>query len=72
MMREPRRIKLDPETPLNKDVNRIPMPPVYKPEWDISRNNNDDVYSSVDLKNINKNLDTITNEDSDQDNPQSL
>ena len=63
-MREPTKIKLNPETPSNKDVERIPMPPVYKREWDISGQDNDDVYSPLDLKK--------DNEDNSQNNSESI
>ena len=63
-MKEPQRLKLDPSTPTQKDVNKIPMPPVYKPEWDISGRSNDDVYSPIDLDKTNKILDKTSDENS--------
>jgi hypothetical protein len=63
-MKEPQRIKLDPSTPTQKDVNKIPMPPVYKPEWDISGYSNDDVYSPIDLDKTNRILDKTSDENS--------
>lgn len=47
-MKEPKRIKLT-ETPSNKDVNKIPLLPLYKPEWDIGQDN-DDVYVPIEKK----------------------
>jgi hypothetical protein len=63
-MKEPQRLKLDPSTPTQKDVNKIPMPPIYKSEWDISGNSNDDVYSPIDLDKTNKILDKTSDENS--------
>ena len=52
-MKEPQKIKLT-ETPANKDVKKIPLPPLYKPEWDIGQDN-DDVYIPVNnLEHINE------------------
>ena len=67
-MKEPKRIRLDPETPVHKDVNKIPMPPIYKPEWDITGHSNDDVYTPIDLEKINETLDKISNEDNNENN----
>jgi hypothetical protein len=55
-MKEPKKFKLNPETPTHKDVNKTPLPPLYKPEWDISG-----------IENIN---DTYIPSDSNEDNPQ--
>jgi hypothetical protein len=54
-MKEPIKIRLNPETPTHKDVTKIPMPSVYKPEWDITGQTNDDVYVPLDLKKDNEN-----------------
>lgn len=59
-MKEPKRIPINPETPTHKDVKRIPMP--HKAEWDISGQDNDDIYTPLDLDKVNKLLDE-TNED---------
>lgn len=67
-MKEPQKIKLDPSTPIQKDVNKIPMPPIYKPEWDIAGHSNDDVYTPLDLEKINKTLDKISDEDNSENN----
>jgi hypothetical protein len=64
-MKEPKRIPLNPETPTHKDVKRIPMP--HKVEWDISGQDNDDVYTPLDLDKINKLLDE-TDEDNSKNN----
>ena len=60
-MKEPKRIPLDPETPTQKDVKKIPMP--HKSEWDITGQNNDDMYIDSDLDKNNKTLDKINRED---------
>ena len=53
-MKEPTKIKLT-ETPSTKEVKKIPLPPIYKPEWDIGQDN-DDIYIPVkDLEKINEN-----------------
>lgn len=59
-MKEPKRIKLT-ETPSHKDVNKIPLPPLYKPEWDIGQDN-DDVYVPIEKK----------DEDNSQNNSESI
>lgn len=51
-MKEPNKIPLNPETPKSKDVAKIPMPPIYKSQWDIMPDN-DSVYVKKDLENIN-------------------
>jgi hypothetical protein len=51
-MKEPEKIPLNPETPKSKDVNKIPMPPLYRRQWDIMPDN-DSVYVKKDLENIN-------------------
>ena len=62
-MKEPKRIKLT-ETPLTKDVKKIPLPPLYKPEWDIGQDN-DDIY--IPVKDLEK-----TNENNTENNPESI
>jgi hypothetical protein len=61
-MKEPKRIKLNPETPTPKEPIKRPLPPLIKSEWDISGQDNDDVYTPLDLDKVNKLLDE-TNED---------
>jgi hypothetical protein len=62
-MKEPQRIKLSPETPTPKEPQKYRLPPLDKPEWDISGQDNDDVYVQSDLNEINKKLDKINRED---------
>lgn len=66
---EPTRRRLNPETPPPKDVSRIRMPPIHKPEWDITPSD-DGLYGSKDLHldNINKLLDEISNENNSENN----
>lgn len=66
-MKEPVRIRLNPETPTHKDVNKIPMPSVYKPEWDITGQNNDDLYIPVNKNDIGQN-----NENNSENNSESI
>ena len=60
-MKEPKKIRLDPETPTNKDVNKIPMPPIDKPEWESYRVS-DDLFSSKDLEILKRRLEEMKNE----------
>lgn len=62
-MKEPQRIKLSPETPTPKEPRKYRLPPLDKSEWDISGQDNDDVYVQSDLDEINKKLDKINRED---------
>jgi hypothetical protein len=62
-MKEPQRIKLSPETPTPKEPHKYRLPPLNKPEWDISGQDNDDVYIKSDLDELNKKLDIINRED---------
>ena len=62
-MKEPKRIKLNPETPTPKEPIKRPLLPLTKPEWDISGQDNDDMYVKSDLEEINKTLDKINRED---------
>ena len=62
-MKEPLRIKLNPETPTPKEVTKHRLPPIHKEEWDISGQDNDDMYVKSDLDEINKTLDKINRED---------
>ena len=62
-MKEPKRIKLNPETPTPKEPIKRPLLPLTKPEWDISGQDNDDMYVKSDLDEINKTLDKINRED---------
>jgi hypothetical protein len=62
-MKEPKRIKLNPETPTPKEPLKYRLPPLDKPEWNISGQDNDDMYVECDLDNVNKTLDKINRED---------
>lgn len=62
-MKEPKRIRLT-ETPSTKDVRKIPLPSLYKQEWDIGQDN-DDIY--IPVENLEKN-----NEDNSKNNSQSI
>ena len=66
-MKEPKKIRLDPETPSNKDVPKIPMPPISKTEWDLYYTS-DDLCSSKDLEILKEKLDQLKNEDNSQNN----
>jgi hypothetical protein len=61
-MKEPKRIKLNPETPTPKEPTKRPLPPLIKPEWNVAGQDNDDVYTPLDLDKINRLLDK-SNED---------
>ena len=65
-MKEPQRIKLNPETPTTKEPIKYRLLPSDKTEWDITGQDNDDVYTPLDLDN-NKSLDK-TNEDNSKNN----
>jgi len=62
-MKEPNKIKLNPETPTPKEPLKYRLPPLDKPEWNISGQDNDDMYVESDLEEINKTLDKINRED---------
>jgi hypothetical protein len=62
-MKEPQRIKLNPETPTPKEPPKYRLLPSDKPEWNISGQDNDDMYVESDLDEINKTLDKINRED---------
>lgn len=66
-MKEPKKIRLDPETPTNKDVQKIPMPSLNKPEWDTYYTS-DDLCSSRDLEILKQKLDQLKNEDNSENN----
>ena len=62
-MKEPKRIKLNPETPTPKEPPKYRLPPLNKSEWSIFGQDNDDMYVESDLEEINKTLDKINRED---------
>jgi hypothetical protein len=65
-MKEPNKIPLDPTTPVTRNVKKIPMP--YKAEWDIAGQDNDDIYTPLDLDKINKILDKAKDENNSENN----
>ena len=52
-MKEPKRIKLNPETPTPKEPTKYRLLPIDKAEWDITGQDNDDVYVPSDLDKVN-------------------
>lgn len=60
-MKEPKRIKLNPETPTPKEPVRYRLLPVDKAEWDITGQDNDDLYTPLVF-------DKINHEDNSKDN----
>lgn len=54
-MKEPKKIKLNPEAPTQKEVTKTPMPSIYKPEWDVMDNKPDDIYSPLDNNKLENN-----------------
>jgi hypothetical protein len=65
-MKEPKRIKLNPETPTPKEVTKHRLDPLNKTEWDTYGQDNDDIYTPIDLDKINRLLDE-SNENNSQD-----
>lgn len=61
-MKKPEQTPLDPTTPRTKKVNQIPMPKLYPESME------DDVYSEINLDKVNKLLDQISDEDSQNSN----
>jgi hypothetical protein len=61
-MKEPQRIKLNPENPTHKEVTKYPLKTI-----DITGQNNDDIYVSLNLEKINQSLNE-TNENNSQNN----
>ena len=60
-MKEPHRIKLSPETPTPKEPVKRRLLPADKEEWNISGQDNDDIYIPSDL-------DKTNNEDNSKNN----
>jgi hypothetical protein len=52
-MKEPKRIKLSPETPIPQEPPKYRLLPLEKPEWNISGQDNDDMYVQTDLDKTN-------------------
>jgi hypothetical protein len=67
-MKEPQRIKLNPETPTPKEPIKRPLLPLNKPDWDVTGQDNDDTYIPVDLDKVNKLLNEISDEDNSKNN----
>lgn len=65
MAPEPTKRTLNPETPITKQIKKIPLPPLYKHEWDIVDNSKEDTFIPKDLD---KPLDTSRNEDNNENN----
>jgi hypothetical protein len=63
-MKEPKKIKLNPETPVIKEPIRYRLLPVDNKEFEISGQDNDDTYISLDLTTFNRSL----NEDNSENN----
>ena len=59
-MKEPKRIKLNPETPVSKEITKYRLEP--------SGQDNDDTYTPIDLRKINETLDNAANEDFENSN----
>ena len=62
-MKEPQKIKLSPETPASKEPKKHKLLPLDSSEWNISGQDNDDMYVKSDLEEINKTLDKTNRED---------
>lgn len=62
-MKEPKRIKLNPETQIPKEPIKRPLPPLSKPEWNVTGQDNDDTYTPIDLDKVNRLLNEISDED---------
>lgn len=69
-MKEPKRIPLDPSIPKAKDVKKYPLVNYPEPmEDDIYiRPDSDSVYTPIELDKINKTLDEVSHEDSENSN----
>lgn len=64
-MKKPTQTPMDPSAPRAKQVNKIPMPRLYPQSME------DDLYSStdkIDIETVNKKLDEIANENSENSN----
>lgn len=48
-MKEPKKIRLNPDAPISKEPTKYRLPPINKTEWDVTGQDNDDVYISLDL-----------------------
>jgi len=52
-MKEPKKIKLNPETPVTKEPTRYRLLPVDNKEFEISGQDNDDIYTPLVFNDIN-------------------
>ena len=66
-MKEPQKIRLNPDTPISKEPIKYRLPPINKTEWDATGQDNDDVYTPLDLDKSNKHSDE-TDEDNSKNN----
>jgi hypothetical protein len=46
-MREPKRIKLNSETPISKEPKRYRLPPIDRTELEVTGQDNDDKYTPL-------------------------
>jgi hypothetical protein len=54
-MKEPKKIRLNPDAPIAKEPIKYRLPPINKTEWDVTGQDNDDVYISLDMDKNNEN-----------------
>ena len=52
-MREPKRIKLNSETPISKEPQKYRLLPIDRTELEVTGQDNDDVYVPSDLDKVN-------------------
>jgi hypothetical protein len=52
-MREPKRIKLNSETPISKEPKKYRLLPIDRTELEVTGQDNDDVYVPSDLDKVN-------------------
>lgn len=56
-MKEPKKIRLNPDAPIAKEPIKYRLLPINKTEWDATGQDNDDTYTPIDLDKINRLLD---------------
>lgn len=66
-MKEPKKIRLNPETPIAKEPTKFRLLPLNNCEWEVSGQNNDDTYTKIDLDTNNKLLDKANEDHSKND-----
>jgi hypothetical protein len=69
MKKEPKKFKLNLESPSQKDVLRIPMPSLDSLFFDTTAPDNDSVYTPIDWK---QDTSLDHNENNSQDNTESI